>query len=281
MKTPSDSGKISAEKLSALCRARGVKMRVSVLEETDSTNSDVARELRSRIAENPGVPVAPFAIFANSQTAGRGRAGRSWARDSAGNICVSFGFSPSIAPAEMANFTLWMGASICEMLVREHGVPASVKWPNDLFCSGKKFAGMLTDVHVDAARVRGVIFGIGLNVGRVPAEVENVATSLAHEIGLLGRAAPSVEEVAAELVSTVENAAEKFFSGTFAAEFPALWARHDMLRGRQVRAIYGEEFFAGIARGIDARGQILIAPENVPGELRAFSAGDVSLRGDF
>ena len=263
--------KIDAGTLASRQKEVGSKLRVFCIEETGSTNSDAARMLNSDEC------ATDFALVANTQTAGRGRVpGRRWL-STPGNILLSCGFRPQeLAPARLANFTLWLGVSVAEMLREKFGVPASVKWPNDIFCRGKKMAGMLTEAHLDALRVRGIIFGIGLNVNldckNLPEEVRALATSLRAERG--GNAL-DVNRVCAELLFALENAYEKFLTGTHTKALREKWSTFDYLAGKNVTATFAEEKLSGIACGIDEKGCILI--EDTAGTLHAFSAGDVSL----
>lgn len=272
---------ISEKRLAELCAEKGAKMRIKVLAETESTNDDALKILRH--AEN----CAPFAVFTNRQRAGRGRNGRKWAGENFGNIYASFGFAPKIVPAKMANFTLWMGVSVCAMLAEKYGVPAQIKWPNDLFCAGKKLSGILTEVHTSADCVHGIVLGIGLNVLARPEEFSDIATSLAEEMARRASAQQSasspkksdtldVSTVAADLVACVESAAQKFFAGTFQEIFPALWARYDLLAGKSVAATYDDETISGTAQGIDEQGRLQILTPH--GEVRFFAAGDATLK---
>ena len=65
----------------------------------------------------------------------------------------------------MQTFTLWMGVTICELVVQFR--PAwrpGIKWPNDIVFDGRKAGGMLTEARVDADQIRDLVFGLGLNV---------------------------------------------------------------------------------------------------------------------
>lgn len=266
------SQKIVSETLAARRREAGSRLRVFVVEETGSTNADAAKMLAA------GTPEGDFAVVANTQTAGRGRVGRKWASAQPGNLYLSCGFRPSALPPErLANFTLWLGVAVAKMLREKFGVPALVKWPNDIFCAGKKLAGMLTEAHADAGRVRGIVFGLGLNVNLDPAtlppEVRGIATSMRSA---LGGAPLDVNRVCAETLAAVERAYADFLAGTHAAALAALWGKFDLLAGRSVTAIYGDEEIAGTAQGVDSRGSILI--RDASGAVRAFSAGDVTLK---
>lgn len=263
--------KIDAGTLSARQKEVGSKLRVFCIEETGSTNSDVAKMLASSEC------TTDFALIANAQISGRGRIpGRRWV-STPGNILLSCGFRPQeLAPARLANFTLWFGIAVAEMLREKFGVPASIKWPNDIFCSGKKMAGMLTEAHLDSQRVRGIIFGIGLNVNldgkNLPEEIRARATSLRAERD--GNAL-DINRVCAELLFALENAYEKFLAGTHTKTLREKWNAFDCLAGKNVTAIFAEEKLSGNACGIDEQGRILI--KDTAGTLHAFSAGDVSL----
>lgn len=266
-----DGGKICAEILAARQRELGSKIRVFCVEETGSTNTDVARMLAAK------TPPQDFALVANTQSAGRGRVpGRCWTSRS-GNILLSCGFRPpKLAPSRLANFTLWFGVSVAKMLREKFGVPAKVKWPNDIFCRGKKMAGMLTEAHLDTACVHGIVFGIGLNVnldcGTLPEDVRGRATSLREE---LGGNALDVNRVCAELLFALENAYAMFLAGTHTDALHAQWQSADFLAGKKVTATFDKETLCGIACGIDAQGRILI--KDAAGTLHAFAAGDVTL----
>lgn len=262
---------ISETRLKALCAEAGTVLRICVSETTASTNADALAILREHGNEKP---FPPFAVFAKTQSAGRGRIGRKW-ESLPGNICVSFGFAPKIPPEKMANFTLWMGVAICEILERRYKIPVKLKWPNDILLDGKKLAGMLTELHLDAKTVHGVVFGLGLNVAGdsalMPADVRARTTSLAERCGNV-----EINEVAAAVAGAVETASSRFFAGTFREDFARLWACYDSLYGNAVTAIYGNEEVAGTACGIDDGGSLKI--RTASGETIAFSAGDVTLK---
>lgn len=267
--------KIAAETLAARQREIGSKLRVFCVGETDSTNADAAKMLAA------GTPEGDFAVVADTQRAGRGRNGRKWASAQPGNLYLSCGFRPgSLPPERLANFTLWLGVAVAEMLRGKFGVPAFVKWPNDIFCGGKKMAGMLTEAHIDASRVRGIVFGLGLNVNLDPAalpeDVRGIAASMRSALGV---SAPlDVNRVCAETLLAVERAYAEFLAGTHAAKLAARWENFDLLAGKPVVAVYGTEEIAGTACGVDARGCIRI--KDTAGTVRAFSAGDVLLKKD-
>lgn len=272
--------KIVPARLGKLLRAGGSSLTLFCVKETGSTNVDAAKMLAA------GTPPGNFALVAETQTAGRGRIGRRWESSASGNIYLSCGFRPDIAPEKLSNFTLWLGVAVAEMLCEKFGVPARVKWPNDIFCRGKKLAGMLTEAHADARRARGIVFGLGLNVNldptTLPPAVRTVATSLRAEIAAakaknsVAGTALDASAVCAETILAVERAYAKFLAGTHTDALLERWNRFDWLAGKNVVALFGNEEISGTASGIDAQGRIQILRPD--GTVVAFSAGDVLLK---
>ncbi len=248
--------------LAALCGNAAIG--IFVCEELDSSNAEALRRLRAGAG-------TPFVVFAKRQTAGRGRGDHRW-ESPAGNIYASFAFRPNIAPQGLCNFTTWLGVCVCRMLNETFGVPATVKWPNDIWVDGKKLSGTLTEVETDPQRVRAVVYGIGLNVAGTPENLSSPAVALAD---CVPAGTPlSSNAVAARLIETVLDGAERFFAGGIEEDLALLWEKYDGLRNREISAVHGNEAIAGTARGIDGNGNLKIECD---GRICIFSAGDVSL----
>lgn len=241
------------------------------LDRVDSTNSEAERRLAA------GEPV-PLVILAREQTHGRGRRGRPWHSAPNGNLYSTFVFRPEVEPARLQDFTLWMGVSVCELVENYCRLTPGLKWPNDLFLSGRKAGGMLTEARVDADQVRDLVFGLGLNLNGVsaelPPEVRKVAISLAEAAG----APIDLNRFAAALLVRVTRAYEQFVDGSYRATFMALWERYDCLRGRPVGVVQGTRTVRGTAAGIDAEGSLLI--KTAAGATERFRAGEVTLSKD-
>ncbi len=254
--------------IAAHLRGLGHACPVTLLEETDSTNDEAARQLAA------GRP-APFAVLARRQTNGRGRLGRAWHSADNGNLYASFAFRPRLAPARMQTFTLWMGVNLCELVANFCGATPGLKWPNDLLFAGRKAGGMLTEARMDADQIRDLVFGLGLNVnspaGGWPPELAGRAISLAEHTG----APLDLNRFAAALLGRVLLAYDRFLDGTFTTGFAELWHRYDVLRGRPVTVLQGAHRVAGVALGIDDEGALILRTAN--GRTERFRAGEVTL----
>ncbi len=239
-----------------------------VLDEVDSTNDECARQLAAGAA-------APFAVFAQRQTRGRGRFGRVWHSEANGNLYSSFAFRPRIGPERMQTFTLWMGVTICELVAKFAPVVPGIKWPNDIVFDGRKAGGMLTEARVDADQIRDLVFGLGLNVnspaGGWPPELAKTAVSLSEVAG----APVDLNRLTAALIGRVLLAYERFADGEHVAHFTALWNKYDVLKGRSVTLTGAGQRRKGRVVGIDDSGSLIIRDDR--GKTRGFRAGEVTV----
>ena len=121
-------------------------------------------------------------VIAEGQTGGKGRLGRTWAI-SAGQP-VPERHPPAWVPVHKAPLITLMGAVAVAAAVREDlGIPAGIKWPNDILIGGKKVAGLLTEMSAEPDRIRHIVLGIGVNVNmdmrELAPDVRRTATTLA------------------------------------------------------------------------------------------------------
>ena len=236
----------------------------------DSTNAEAERRIAS------GQP-SPFVVASSCQTKGRGRLGRVWNSASAENLYLSVLFEPAIPPRQLQHFTLWAGIHICRALQAfVSKASLNIKWPNDLHCDGRKFAGMLTEARMDADRIHSIVFGVGLNVNsnpnNFPAELRSLATSL-HAVQ--GEALP-INRIAAATIHAIEGAYAVCIQNSTAETLPAAWAPLNALEGRHVTALIGDREITGVAAGIDASGALLLRQPD--GSEEAIHAGDLTLK---
>ncbi len=107
-------------------------------------------------------------VRAEKQTAGRGRKDRSW-RSPSGNLYFS------LCTEKEPLLSLKASVAVIKTL-KEIGISASLKWPNDVLVNEKKICGILTEIVDD----RGIV-GIGLNVASAPIEDSICVSDLVDE----------------------------------------------------------------------------------------------------
>ena len=256
--------------LDAHLRRLKVSPKVEFLAEVDSTNSEAERRLA--VGQE-----APFAVFARTQKAGRGRLGRKWHSAPSGNLYLSLAFRPFIPPDRLKPFTLWMGLALCAHVEKSLGLKLGLKWPNDLQSpDGRKVAGMLTEARLDADSVRELVFGVGLNLTGAPkdfpAELRATAGSLEAALG----APLDLNREAAGVIAALFRAWEQFEEGTWSRSFRKLWSHHDVLAGKSVRVGLRGDPVAGVVDGIDDEGSLILRTGG--GRRAIVSSGEVTLR---
>jgi len=234
------------------------------LGKVDSTNNIAEIELSQGRA-------TPFFVVADTQSAGRGRRGRTWHSPDKKNLYLSVALRPAIPPARLQTITLWLGLRICQFLRDTHALPVLIKWPNDLMLHGRKIAGMLTEARVDAEQTRDLVFGLGLNVNAqerdFPDDLSNLASSLALNLGR----SLNLTRLAHQIIHHLAQATQEYLDGQFTGELTGLWPEFDYLRGQSVQT--GD--IKGRVLGISANGSLRL--ERPDGSTMLLHSGEVSL----
>ncbi len=222
--------------------------RLIARDEVGSTND----EARALIAAGAG---AGAVVWAESQTAGRGRHGRDWVSPP-GNLYCSIILRPQVEQARLSEIAfvaaLAVRDAVTQMLPPE--VPVELKWPNDVLAAGRKISGILVEAEKlpDEARTA-LIIGIGINIVSAPRETSYPATCIAA----LGRS-PRVSRMLSALVAALDRRVASWTRAGFAAVRQE-WLDHAYGIGGEVAASGG---ISGIFTGVDETGAILIAQSN-------------------
>jgi BirA family biotin operon repressor/biotin-[acetyl-CoA-carboxylase] ligase len=130
-------------------------------------------------------------VTAEAQTAGRGRLGRTWFSPQGAGLYVSVVIRPDAVPGQApalplpAMLTLAAGVALAEAVRETTGLPAEIKWPNDLVYQRRKLAGILAEGSAQGAALDYVVLGFGVNIRAVtyPPDVAHRATSIEAELG--------------------------------------------------------------------------------------------------
>lgn len=236
----------------------------------DSTNNEAERQLSFGRK-------GPFAIASSCQTKGRGRLGRQWHSATADNLYLSVLFEPNIPPQALQHFTLWAGIHICRTLQTLISTSdLKIKWPNDLHCDGRKFAGMLTEAKMDADSLRSITFGIGLNVNSNPANYPEEIRKTATSLYAINGSELSLNQTVASVIAAIQSAYDICILGNGSENLVEAWSPLSSLSGQSVTAIMNGKEVTGIASGIDETGALLLRTEE--GQTQAIRAGDVTLK---
>ena len=240
---------------------------IRVFQETASTNDVVEKLARDGAPEG-------VAVFAESQTRGRGRLGRQWVSPGHQGLWFSVLLRPAIHPLEATRLTVISATAVRRAIQAVTGLDARIKWPNDILLNGKKTAGILTEMSAEPDCVRHITLGIGVNLNQTatdfPPELRAIATSLRIESGR----AQSRPELAAAILQELDADYTRLRAG----KFPAIadeWEAHCLTLGKQVTVQMGDRRFGGRAEALDDDGALLLRTEH--GHLERIIGGDVTL----
>ncbi|MGH8460732.1 MAG: bifunctional biotin--[acetyl-CoA-carboxylase] ligase/biotin operon repressor BirA [Stenotrophobium sp.] len=244
----------------------GVAVRVATV--VDSTNA----QLLTADAQQD-----PQALFAEFQSAGRGRRGRNWTSPFAANLYLSLAWSFAQWPRQLTALPLAVGVC-CVRALRASGLDdVRIKWPNDLYVDGRKLGGILIEHRAEAGGPCRVVIGIGINVAMTRDQAKEVTQpwiGLHEACAARGLANISRNHLAAALLSGIVRGMHAFEGAGFDA-FAAEWSTLDLTRDRAVTVLAQDRELHGIGRGVDAQGALVV---EVLGQLHVLHSGEVSLR---
>jgi len=161
-------------------RLGGRAEKVVCLDSVGSTNDYL------KLLAKDGAPEGTV-VAANTQTAGRGRMGRSFLSPENEGVYLSILLRPDCAPESVPQLTAWVAVAMRRALESSCGVSPGIKWVNDLVLGGRKLGGILTEMAAEgeSGHIEYIVAGIGINVGQTafPEELSAMATSLYLETG--------------------------------------------------------------------------------------------------
>jgi BirA family biotin operon repressor/biotin-[acetyl-CoA-carboxylase] ligase len=136
---------------------------IRYFDQLPSTNDEAANWIKAGCADLS-------LVIADEQTAGRGRGGRRWFTPPGSALAFSVvllvdeQINKLLASQNTARLNGLGALAVCSALQKNYGLPAKIKWPNDILVNGKKLSGVLTESHWIGNELIGVIVGIGINV---------------------------------------------------------------------------------------------------------------------
>ncbi|HKS66138.1 MAG TPA: biotin--[acetyl-CoA-carboxylase] ligase [Candidatus Acidoferrales bacterium] len=211
-------------------------------------------------------------VVAEEQTAGRGRAGRSWISEKSAGITCSILLRPPIAPAQAPLLTLVAGLAARDAAAEELDVVPDIRWPNDLLIKGKKFCGILTEMRAEPDRVHFAVAGIGMNVNqpKMPGALADIATSLRIETGKTH----SRLEVLIRLLRHLDRYYNQFIERGPAPILRRFSEVSSYFQGKRVQIRTSAETFTGVTAGLEPSGVLRVLRDDGRG-TEAVISGDV------
>jgi BirA family biotin operon repressor/biotin-[acetyl-CoA-carboxylase] ligase len=233
--------------------------------EIDSTSSELQRHASSADLS--------FAM-AETQTAGRGRRGRSWLSPPGLNIYLSCLKRFDAGFASLSGLSLATGVIVLRALHALGIHDARLKWPNDVLAQGGKLAGILVELSGEYQGPCAAVIGIGLNLRLTDALREQAGQPVCDLATLAHGSPPDRNRMATALITSLVQGLDQFERDGFAS-FVDEYADHDALRGVPLRVSDATGELDGIGAGIDARGALQLQTAS---GLRGIDSADVTVR---
>lgn len=170
-------------------------MKIIHLKSVDSSNN-YAIELAKNGAGHGTV------VWADEQTAGRGKLDRIWQSERGKDLLASFIVRPKMETKEASSITLRAAEIIkgeLEEMAPSNGGPFTIKPPNDILLAGKKVCGILTESSSTGSRLDYAVIGVGINVNSSPSSKIPGSTSLFEEFGKCFEIKPILEKMAEKI----------------------------------------------------------------------------------
>jgi len=260
-----ESDVLSAEWMRMQLKTSRIGRPCIVLDMVDSTNSEAMRRAGDGAEEG-------LTVFAEHQSAGRGRLGRRWHTLAEDTLAMSVLLRPKLAPAQAPQLSLLAAVAMHEALA-PLAPDIRVKWPNDLICHGGKLAGILTEMRAEPDRVQAVVIGMGVNV-RAPREgwPEDIG-SIATDLASVSARAVTRMEAARRILESLERIYTAWLDTGFGPVREQWWRMHAAC-GKPVRVHHGSGYIEGIAEALDADGALLLRTH---AGIERIIAGDMEL----
>lgn len=254
---------INEEEIYGALTQKNLITSVTVLPETDSTNQ-IAKSLAMQ-----GAPEGTL-LVAKKQRMGKGRLGRSFFSPE-GGIYMSAVLRPRLPMERAVLITTCAAVAVARAIEKEAGVPAGIKWVNDIYVAGKKVCGILTEAGVDfeSGMPEYVILGIGMNVGQqqIPEELREIAGCLEEFTDrMLSKN---------RLIGAVWNEFSILYETLGTAAYMKEYKERSVLLGKEVTVCSAEGGYAAWVQDIDMEGHLIVTGDR---GTETLSSGEVSIR---
>ena len=236
----------------------------------DSTNTR-AKEMAKKGAPHGTV------LIAGSQSAGRGRMGRSFQSPEGQGVYLSVILRPNCAPTELMHLTCAAGVAMVNAVEATCGIRPQVKWINDLVIGNKKLGGILTEMSLGKGTLDYAVVGLGINCLQrgedFPEEIAQIATSLSMACGK----PTDFAQLAANMILALWQMDQSLL--TKKQQWMAEYKEHCITLGKDIQVIRGDSVLPGKAVGMDDDGGLIVRYPD--GTEQTVSSGEVSVRGMY
>lgn len=234
---------------------------IKVLKTVDSTNSEAKRMIADGLKE-------AAIIAAETQSAGRGRRGRSFFSPSKSGIYFSAVLHPEITLEDATSVTAAAAVAVADSIKDATKKDPKIKWVNDIFIGGKKVCGILTEAVSDfeSGTVQAIVIGIGINLTTedFPEEISGVAGAVGAK---LNRCA---------LIADIFSRLSKLCSALPDKSFMNDYRNYSLVLGKAVTFTRNGVSYSAVAKNITDSGELLVTTDS--GETMLLNSGEISIK---
>lgn len=251
--------------------------RIHIYKEVDSTNNEGRRLIMD------GKPSGTV-IFAEKQTSGKGRRGKTFSSPAGDSIYVSFILEPLLDVKDSLLITVAASVAVARAVLKigsEDGRPLNprIKWVNDVYLDNKKICGILTEAvsDVESGQIQSLVLGIGININispdDFPENLRDIVGTVHISPGLRNRfAALIINEI-----SQIQQEINEYISkGLDEPVFMDEYRQRSMILGQGIYVIRNDKTIEAEAIDIDRHGGLLVKYQT--GETELLNTGEISIR---
>ncbi len=238
---------------------------LDIFDSINSTNSYLLTSAKSGTASG-------WVCFAEQQTKGRGRHGRTWLSPRGASLACSLLWRFPATQPDLSALSLAVAVIVAKVL-QQYGIQAGIelKWPNDVYFQGRKLSGILLESLPEANGQIAVVIGIGLNLFMPHDQLKAVnAIDVAEITGQVVRRNYLAGLLINELLGQLP-----IYQRMGLSVFIEAWRELDVLQGKEVIVHTEKDKIIGVMQGINLQGELLL--KNALGDQR-FKCGEVSVR---
>ena len=214
-----------------------------------------------------------YVLISESQTAGKGRLGRSFYSPNDTGIYMSILLRPKMTIEDSLLITTSAAVAVSRAIEKLCDRQAKIKWVNDVFVDGKKVCGILTESSLDfeSGRLEYAIVGIGVNIStpknNFPDEIKNTAGGFLDNIKGNVRCR-LIAEILNEFNSQIDNLSSKYYLNEY--------KRRSLVIGKNITVIKPNEKIQAKAIDIDDKARLVV--EYADKTIEHLLSGEVSVR---
>jgi len=214
-----------------------------------------------------------YTVFAEQQTEGRGRFGRTWVSPFGRNLYLSMAWNFPGGTTTLAGLSLVIGIAVVNALESYGLTGIKLKWPNDIIYHQRKLGGILVEVTGDVTGLCQAIIGIGINV-QAPQTLNTAIDQSWIDIRNIKPHQPQRNKLGGLILKELLTVLPEFQQKGLQA-FRSYWQPLDAFAGQPVTVHTQQGPIEGIADGIDQVGNLRVI---INGEAQTFNSGEVSIR---